>query len=473
MANGKPRYPDLNDIVAEPPLVPSWRFPASFWVANVAELFERAAYYGTFIVLTLYLTNKVGFSDVDAGLVAAFFSFFLYMLPVFLGPLSDKLGFRAALIVAFALLTCGYALLGALTLKTTTCSALMLIAAGGAIVKPVISGTAAKCSSAANRARAFSIFYMMVNIGSFSGKSVAPYLRQNLGLEYINFYSSLMAALALVLVAVAFRSPGDPGQGKTFGEIWHGFVRVLGNGRFMCLILIIAGFWMIQGQLYASMTKYIIRLVGESAKPEWLANINPLVVVLCVLPITQLVKNVRPERSIMVAMALIPFSALLIALSPALQRASGHSVNVLGLELHPITVMAILGIAMQGLAECFLSPKFLEYASRQAPRGEEGLYMGFQNLPTAIAWLVGFYVAGHLLHQFCPDPEILKVSDPAQYAQHQAALAGNAAMPAAYQNAHYLWYFFVGVGIAAFIALLIFNKITARRDAQSIRLTEE
>jgi dipeptide/tripeptide permease len=466
----------LDYAATESPQTPTWRFPACFWVANVAELFERAAFYGTFIVLTLYLSQKVGFTDVGAGSVAAVFSFLLYMLPIFLGPLSDKLGFRAALILAFALLACGYGLLGALTLKVTAVIALLLVAAGGAIVKPVISGTAAKCSTSINRARAFSIFYMMVNIGAFSGKTIAPYLRQGfhfgrwefkLGLEYINFYSAVMAALALVLIAVAYRSPDDSGQGKTFGEIWDGFCRVIANGRFMCLILIIAGFWMIQGQLYASMPKYIIRLIGPSAKPEWLANVNPLMVVLCVVPITQLVKNLRPERSIMIAMALIPMSALLISLSPVLQRWTGNSVTLFGsLALHPLTVMAILGIAVQGLAECFLAPKFMEYASKQAPRGEEGLYMGFQNLPTAISWFVGFIASGYLLNAFCPDPEILRKTDPGQYAQLQSALAGHSALPPAYARAQYLWYFFVGVGVAAFIALLVFNKITAKRDAE-------
>jgi dipeptide/tripeptide permease len=30
-------------------------FPKNFWVANGVELLERAAYYGVFIVITLYL----------------------------------------------------------------------------------------------------------------------------------------------------------------------------------------------------------------------------------------------------------------------------------------------------------------------------------------------------------------------------------------------------------------------------------
>ena len=40
---------------SEPKL--SWRFPRTFWIANAAELFERAAYYGMAIALVLYLTD--------------------------------------------------------------------------------------------------------------------------------------------------------------------------------------------------------------------------------------------------------------------------------------------------------------------------------------------------------------------------------------------------------------------------------
>ena len=42
---------------------------------------------------------------------------------------------------------------------------LSLIVLGGSFVKPVITGTAARHSNLDNRARAFSLFYMVVNIG--------------------------------------------------------------------------------------------------------------------------------------------------------------------------------------------------------------------------------------------------------------------------------------------------------------------
>ncbi len=36
-------------------------FPRTFWIANSVELLERAAYYGVFIVITLYLSRILGF----------------------------------------------------------------------------------------------------------------------------------------------------------------------------------------------------------------------------------------------------------------------------------------------------------------------------------------------------------------------------------------------------------------------------
>ena len=43
------------------------KFSKAFWVANTVELFERAAYYGVFIVITLYLSRILGFNDIQAA----------------------------------------------------------------------------------------------------------------------------------------------------------------------------------------------------------------------------------------------------------------------------------------------------------------------------------------------------------------------------------------------------------------------
>ena len=87
----------------EPEEKPSWRFPRTFWTGNASELCERAAYY---------LIRVVGLDDVQAGVVAGLFGGWIYLVPFFTGAAADRMGFRKALILAFALLTVGYGTLG-------------------------------------------------------------------------------------------------------------------------------------------------------------------------------------------------------------------------------------------------------------------------------------------------------------------------------------------------------------------------
>jgi len=431
------------------PARPSWNYPPSFWTANGAELFERAAYYGTFIALALYLTDVVGFTDVQAGWIGAVFSASLYLLPFLSGALADRMGFRPALVLAFTLLSFGYASLGLFPHKTAVLLSLALIAAGGSIVKPVISGTVSRSSDAAGRARAFSIFYMIVNIGAFVGKAVAYPVRLRLGLDYIPLYSAGAAVLAVLLVVFLYRPPVSAEAPRNLKETFVGMGRALRNVRFLCLILITAGFWIIQGQLYGSMPKYVIRLIGPDASPEWLSNVNSAVVILLVVPLTALAKKMSPIGSMGLAMGMVPFSALLMGASSYLPA----PISFFGRVVHPLTVTMIAGIALMSVAECFLSPRYLEYASKQAPPGQEGLYLGYSHLNTFFAWFFGFVASGYLLDAFCPDPK--KLSAAGMTAEQ---------IKAAYAHAPYVWFFFAGVGAFAFLSLLAFQLITGRAD---------
>ncbi len=440
---------------------PTWRFPKTFWVANLIELFERAAYYGTFITLVVYLTRVVGYSDIEAGVVGSAFACLIYLFPFFTGAAADRMGFRHALMLAFFLLAVGYAGLGLFPDKGTVLASLGCIVIGGAFVKPIITGTVAKSSDATNRARAYSLFYMMVNIGAFGGKTVARPVRVHLGIENVPLYSAGAAVLALLVVAF-FYWPKENGDERPTSarETLRGMLVALSNFRFLALILITAGFWFIQGQLYASMPKYVLRMIGDHASPEWYANVNPFVVVLFVVPITQLVRRMSPATSIGIALALIPLSSLTMAASSFF----GHDISLFGTVVPTITVLMVVGISIQGLAECFLSPRYLEFASKQAPPGQEGLYLGYAHLNTFFAWGAAFVAGGFLLDRLCPDPNSLS---PAVRSQYDAYMAGNGPVPEAYAHANQMWYWVAAVGIAAFVALLIYIWITNRIDAKT------
>jgi dipeptide/tripeptide permease len=195
----------------------------------------------------------------------------------------------------------------------------------------------------------------------------------------------------------------------------------------------------------------VLRTVGQHASPEWIANVNPFIVMSLVVFITHIMKNVRAVSSMFIGMLLMPLSALCMASSPLLESVTGLSVSLpFGLAAHPITVMLVAGIVVQGLAECFISPRYLEFFSHQAPKGEEGLYLGFSHLHSFFSSLIGFGISGYLLNAYCPDPRTLT---PAQLVH-------------AYDGAYVLWYYFAAIGFAAALALALYARITGRMDAR-------
>ncbi len=437
----------------------SWRFPTDFWLANLMELCERAAYYGFFIVLTLYLTDVVGFTDAETGIVAGLFYGGIYLLPPFVGAISDRIGFKNGLMLAFGLLAVGYALLGVQPVvesKVLVVLFLMVVMVGSSFIKPLITGTVAKTTTERNRARGYSLFYWVVNIGAFSGKTFVPFIRQGIGLRHVNFFSAAMALLALLLAMFVFKDLEQPSERKSLRDVKRALVKVLTNGRLLTLTLIVAGFWTIQSQMYATMPKFIIRMVGEAARPEWLANVNPAVVVIFVVLVTHWMRRYQAVTSMLAGMLLMPFSALAMSAGPWLQNLAGDSISLLGMAFHPYTLMMIAGIAIQGLAECFISPRFLEYFSLMAPKGEEGVYLGFSHLHSFVSAIVGFFMSGFLLEAYCPDPKTLAGLSEAERA-------------ARYAHAHYVWYYFVAIGLTAAVALFIFRLVTNRMDARKAK----
>ncbi|MGE5683229.1 MAG: MFS transporter, partial [Bacillota bacterium] len=372
------------------------------------------------------------------------------------GAVADRIGFRRAIILAFALLSIGYFTLGALPYKTMVIPALVITMCGASLIKPVITGTVAKSTNPDNRARAYSLFYGIVNVGSFLGKTFAYPLRIKLGLESINFFSASMTFLALIVVFFFYRNINVANEGKSFKEIFRGMWKLITNGRLITLILIITGFWIIQYQLYATMPKYVLRTVGKTASPEWIANVNPFVVMTSVVLVTHLMSKVKAITSISVGMFLMPVSALCMASSPLLQSVAGTEISIFGLfTAHPVTVMMIVGIVFQGLAESFISPRYLEFFSLQAPKGEEGLYLGFSYFHSFIASLTGFAISGYLLTSYAPDPSTLNAEQ----------------IKTAYDHAHYIWYYFAGIGLTAAIALVIYNIFFSYKDRKNASQT--
>jgi MFS family permease len=174
--------------------------------------------------------------------------------------------------------------------------------------------------------------------------------------------------------------------------------------------------------------------------------------------LTHLLRNVKAITSMAFGMFVMPISAMAMSLGPWLGSQVGNEISILGIfNMHPISLMLVVGIIFQAIAESLISPRYLEFFSLQAPAGEEGMYLGFSNLHMFFAAISGFFISGLLLDKYCPDPKKLqKLYEAGKISLHQ--------MNHAYDNAHHLWYIFAFIGMFAAFALLLYGQITEKID---------
>ncbi|MDD5089090.1 MAG: MFS transporter [bacterium] len=220
------------------------KFQRSFWVANTMEIFERLAWYGFFAVSSLYITGSVsegalGFSSEQRGILQGVVPFILYLLPVVFGALGDRFGYKKTFIVAYSLLVPAYYLLGQFTAFGTFFMSFLFVAVGAAIFKPVVVGTVARTTDESNSSMGFGIFYMMVNIGGFVGPIVAGFVRVRYGWDYVFIASAFWIACNFIWLLLFYKEPtteAASGQKRSLGQVFHGIVEVLGNGRFFIMV---------------------------------------------------------------------------------------------------------------------------------------------------------------------------------------------------------------------------------------------
>ena len=143
------------------------RFKKQFWIINSLELIERGAYYSLMAILAQHMVQNLQFTATITGFVIALLMFCLYFLPVILGALADKVGFRQMLILNFILMFIGYAMFGFVNDTVLFVLAIIILGVGAGGFKPIISSSIAHITPPKQRNLAFSIYYWMINCGAF------------------------------------------------------------------------------------------------------------------------------------------------------------------------------------------------------------------------------------------------------------------------------------------------------------------
>ncbi|MEW5902105.1 MAG: MFS transporter [Acidobacteriota bacterium] len=449
---------------------PKQNFPMPFWTANAIELFERAAYYAMVPFMVIYLHETLGMRPAFATFLNGSLLWGLvYFLPILSGTLADKFGYKRSLTVSFVLITLGYLVMGniqrfwpgmrgigigqAVDYTLPVVFGIVLIGVGGSIVKPCIAGTVQK-TAGLRATLGFGIFYMVINIGSITGRGVSYFVRTNFGISAIFTYAAtIFALIGLFIVLFLFREPEYVSDGKkddqkvqkrTLGQAVLGIFIVLANLRFVLFLIVIGLFWFLYVQLYNLMPLFL-RYIDPNAPVELYTLANPVMIVSLQLLITRMVKKWTPLKSILLGVAVTTTGMLINVLPAVFLPDLTHKLNLAGLAVPAAGLVLIVSIASMAVGEMMASPRIYEYLGAIAPKGQEGLYLGYAQLPVALGSILGGLLGGNLFEKFISEP----------------AKAGLGPRPVP------MWLIVAGMGVLSMLGLAVYDRLLGKTRSQA------
>jgi dipeptide/tripeptide permease len=414
-------------------------FPGSFRTAIAMEFFERGSYYGVMSVLSVYLVltkseGGLGFSKESVGVIKSVITPLLYFLPILSGAIGDRYGYRKVLFFAFCSMSLGYLLAGFSTTYVTIFGSLLLVALGAGFFKPMISGTIARVTDESNSSLGFGIYYWSINLGAFLFPLIlVPWLK-SISYNYIFFMAAIGTGWLFFLNYFVYKEPAGSRAVRSLRKVFSEMFSVLKDYRFIIMIVIYSGFWIMYFQVYDSVLWYLNEKVDMTPfnnvvnavlslfvnNPSWkyeaehVTVMNALAIILLQLLVSRLVRKTKALPTMII----------------------GISFGTLGMGMIAIAPNAWIFLAAMfifTLGEMVAHPKFIAYVGLIAPDDKKALYQGYSFLYGVIGSGVGGILGAWLYVLF-----VEKLNRP-----------------------EFLWLTFSAIGVLTIIGLLLFNRFLA------------
>jgi proton-dependent oligopeptide transporter, POT family len=419
-------------------------FPKNFWTAISMEFFERGSYYGVMSVLSVYLVlsktdGGLGFSKESVGAIKSTITPLLYFLPILSGAIGDRYGYRKVLFFAFFTMSLGYLFAGFSNTYVTIFSSLIMVALGAGFFKPMISGTIARVTNESNSTLGFGIFYWSINLGAFLFPLIlVPFLKA-ISYNYIFFMAAIGTGWLLFLNYFVYKEPTGTRSAKPLGQVFTEMFTVLRDFRFILMIVIYSGFWIMYFQVYDSVLWYLTEKVDMTpfnnivngflslfmTNPDWkfeaehVTAMNAGAIILLQLVVSAIVKNTKALPTMIFGIAL-------------------GSIGMGILAIGPNAWIFMMSMFIFTLGEMIAHPKFISYVGLIAPPDKKALYQGYSFLYGVIGSGVGGVLGAALYVKF-----VEKLNQPSL-----------------------LWLTFSMIGVLTIIGLLLYNRFIVLKSTE-------
>lgn len=412
-------------------------FKLNYWVVIMMEFFERGSYYGMMSILSVYMTDQLDFTKEGVGVIKSTIQPLLYILPILSGAIGDRFGYKRILTFAFIFLGLGYFLTSQTTEYAMVFGSLIIMAFGAGAFKPMVSGTIARETNESNSTLGFGIYYWSINLGAFLFPLLlVPYIKNTFGWQYVMMASAIATAAMLIPTFLIYKEPKKPESKKSIAEVLQGAVMVLSDFKFIGLIVIYSGFWILYFQMFDSVLWYVQKYVDATSLNNFVNNalgligininwkfdvehvtvINAGTIILLQIFVSNIVKHTKALPTMIAGIALGTIGMAILAINTNIW-------------------VFMLGIIIFSIGEMTAHPKFISYVGLIAPEDKKALYLGYSFLYGVIGSFVGGILGANLYVHF-----VDKLNEPRT-----------------------LWIIFSMIGVATIIGLLLYNKFVNPR----------
>jgi POT family proton-dependent oligopeptide transporter len=270
-------------------------------------------------------------------------------------------------------------------------------------------------------------------------------------LSYIFGVAAVASVVAFFVVLLFYREPaaaaGPAKPGRTVGRILLDMVLVLRSARFTLYLVVMTGFYFLYNQVYNVLPLYVKKVVETNPAMDLYTAANPLVIVSFQLLISNAFGKMRPIRSMVVGTVIISI-AMLINVAPI--YAAGGPQAVFANWLPIASVFIILTVALIAFGELFTSPRMYEYIGALAPKGQEGLFLGYANLPIALGALLGGPVGALIFNEIMVKGAKVRPDGLLELVPANNTLG---------------WLILMAIGFGSAISLWLYNRWLERQEA--------
>jgi POT family proton-dependent oligopeptide transporter len=376
--------------------------PVGLAVLFGTEMWERFSYYGMRALLVLYLTKYLllpghvenvwgygairGFFESFAGpldvqplssLIYGLYTGLIYFTPLPGGWVADRiLGQKRVVVIGIVLMAFGHFMMA---FETLLFPALLLLVIGGGIFKPNTSGQVGSLYAPGDhrRDRAYSIFYVGINVGAMLAPLVCGTLGEEIGWHWGFGAAGIGMLIALATYLIGFGVLPEDQLHKT--KIQHGKVQPLTGSEWravfaLLLLTIPLTLWWAcyeqQGNTLALWTadntdRGIDLLFWQGEIPvTWFQSFNPLMIFAFTAPVlalwsAQAARGREPNslNKMVIGGILLSAGYLTMAAAAILTGDAGKA----------SWLWLVLSIALMTLGEIYLSPVSLSLYSKVAP----------------------------------------------------------------------------------------------------------